>query len=69
MLWHVGLIFCGTQSIEKTMEFAIAYETDIAYFYGPIRFPWAWLPERMSVRRIFDCKLLAKNVVVGHRRL
>jgi hypothetical protein len=66
ILWHVGLSFCGTQSIEKTVKSATAYKTDIANFHRPVRFPWAWLPQSMSIRRILDCKLFAKNVVVGH---
>jgi hypothetical protein len=43
-VWHVGLSFCGTQNIEKTMKPAIAYKTDIADLHRPILFPWAWLP-------------------------
>ena len=66
MLWYVGLIFCGKQGIEKTMEFATAYETDVTDLHGHIRVPWVWFPQSMSECRILDCKLFAKDVVVGH---
>jgi hypothetical protein len=70
ILWHaefVGWIVCGKQGVEKTMEIASAYETDIANLHGPIRVLWTWPPQGMSVRRILDCKLFAKDLVVGHR--
>jgi len=67
MLWYVvGLIFYGEQSIEKTVESAIAYETDVADLHRVIRFRWTWLPKSMSVRRILDRKLFAKDIVIGH---
>jgi len=52
ILWYVGLIFCGKQSIEKTVESATAYETDIADFDRVIRFGWTRLPQSVSVCRI-----------------
>jgi hypothetical protein len=65
-IWHVGLSFCGTQSIEKTVKSALAYETDIADFHRPIRIRWSWLPQCISKRRILDCKLFAKDFELGH---
>ena len=70
IFWHpelLGWIICWKQSVEKTMEIARAYETDIANLHGLIRFPWTWPPQGMSVRRILDCELFAENLVVGHR--
>jgi hypothetical protein len=53
MFWYAELlvrwIVCWKQGVEKTMEFASAYETDIPDLHGPIWFPWAWLPQGMSV--------------------
>ena len=70
IFWHaeiVGWIICWKQGVEKTVEFASAYETDVADLHRPIRSPRTWLPQGMSVRRILDCKLFAEDVVVGHR--
>jgi hypothetical protein len=70
IFWHaelVGWIICWKQGVEKTMEFASAYETDVADFHGRIWCPWTWLPQGMSVRRMFDGKLFAEDVVVSHR--
>jgi hypothetical protein len=72
IFWYaelVGWIVCWKQGIEKTMEFASPYETDVADLHRPIRVPWTWFPQSMSIRRIFDGKLFAKDVVVGHWRL
>ena len=63
---HVGWIICWKQGVEKTMEFASAYETDVANFDGPIRVLWAWPPQGMSIGRILDSKLFAEDVEVGH---
>lgn len=52
-LWY-KLTICGKQSIEKTVEFAIAYEADVADLHRIIRFRWTGLPKSMSVRRMFD---------------
>ena len=67
MRWYVGLIFSGKEGVEKTMELTIANETDVADIYRAIWFPWIWLPKSMSVRRIFDGKLFAKDIVISHR--
>ena len=70
MFWNasfLGWVICRKQGVEKTMEFASEYETDVADSHGPIWFPWTWLPKGMSVRRIVDCKLFAEDVVVGHQ--
>ena len=63
----VGWIVCWKQGIEETMEFASAYETNIANLHGSIGIPRTRPPQGMSVRRILDGKLLAEDVVVGHR--
>jgi hypothetical protein len=62
----MGWIICWKQGIEKTMEFASEYEPDVTDSHGPIWFPWTWLPKGVSVRRILDGELFAKDVVVGH---
>jgi hypothetical protein len=70
ILWHaelVGWIVCRKQSVEEAMEIASAYESNITYLHRPIWVTWTWPPQGMSVRRILDCKLIAENVVVGHR--
>ena len=69
IFWHatlMGWIVCWKQGVEKTMEFAIANETNVANLHRLIRVPWTWLPQSMSVQRIFDGKLFAKNIAVGH---
>ena len=69
IFWHaalVGWIVCWKQGVEKAMEFAIAYKTNVANLHRFIREPWFWLPQGMSVQRIFDGKLLAENIAVGH---
>ena len=48
------------------MEFSSAYETHVADLHRSIRAPWSWLPQSMSIRRILDGELSAKDVVVGH---
>jgi hypothetical protein len=70
IFWHsslVGWVVCWKQGVEKAMEFASAYEADIANLRGAIRVLWTWPPQGMSVRRVLDCKLFAEDVVVGHR--
>jgi hypothetical protein len=72
MFWHaelLGWIICWKQGIEKTMEIAFAYETDIANLNASIWVPWTWPPQGMSVRRVLDCKLFAEDVKVSHRGL
>jgi hypothetical protein len=69
MFWHAELVrwvICRKQGIEKAMEIASADETDIANVHGPIWVPRTRPPQGMSVRRILDCKLIAKDVEVGH---
>jgi hypothetical protein len=70
IFWYaslVGWIICGEQGVEKTMKFASEYETNVADLHGLIRFPWTRLPQGMTIRRIFNGKLLAEDVVVIHR--
>jgi hypothetical protein len=63
----VGWIVFRKQGVEKTVESASAYETNVANLHGLIRVPWTWLPQSMSVQRIFDGKLFAKDIAVRHR--
>ena len=68
-IWHavlVGWMVCWKQGVEKTMKFAAAYETNVANLHRLIRVRWTWLPQSMSVQRIFDGKLFAENIAVGH---
>jgi hypothetical protein len=70
IFWHaelVGWVVCWEEGVEKTMEIASAYKTDIAYLNRPIWVPWTRPPQSMSIRRILAYKLFAEYVVVGHR--
>jgi hypothetical protein len=70
VFWHtelLGCIVCWKQGAEKSVESALAYETNVADLHGPIWVCWTWLPQGISVRRIFDCKLFAEDLVFGHR--
>ena len=70
IFWYaslVGWIVCWEQGVEKTMKFDSEYETNVADLHGLIWFPWTRLPQGMSIRRIFNGKLLAEDVVVIHR--
>ena len=70
IFWHaelVGWMIGWKQGVEKTVEFASTYKTDVADLYRPIWSPRTWFPEGMSVRRILDGKLFAEDVVVGHQ--
>ena len=70
IFWYaslVGWIVCWEQGVEKTMKFASEYETNVTDLHGLIWFPWTRLPQGMSIRRIFNGKLLAEDVVVVHR--
>ena len=70
IFWYaelVGWIVCWKQDVEKRIKSALAYETDVADLHRPIWFSWIWLPQCVSVRRMLDGKLLAVDVVFGHR--
>ena len=70
-IWHavlVGWMACWKQGVEKTMEFASAYETNVANLHRLIWVRWTWLPQGMPVQRIFDGKLFTENIAVGHRK-
>jgi hypothetical protein len=70
IFWHaalVGWVVFWKQGVEKTAEFAFAYETNVANLHRLIRVPWTWLPQSMSVQRIFDGKLFPENIAIGHR--
>jgi len=64
--WRLESLVLGTQNIEKTVKFALAYITDIADLHRLTRLPWAWVPQGISVGRKSDSQLFAKDVVVGH---
>src|SRR5712675_892563 len=69
ILGHAKLvrwIICGKQGVEKTVELAPANEPNVANFHGHTRSRRSWVPQGMSVSRIHDCELLAKDIVVGH---
>jgi hypothetical protein len=71
IVWHatfMGWIVFWKQDVEKTMEFAFAHETNVTNLHRLIRVPWTWLPQSKSIRGIFDGKLFAKYIEVGHRR-
>jgi hypothetical protein len=63
----VGWVVCWKQCVEKTMEFASAYEADVTNLHRPGRVPRTRRPQGMSVRRILDCELFAEDVIVRHR--
>ena len=67
MFRYVGLIFCGKQGIEKAVKFATAYEADVADLHRASGFGWTWLPQSMSIRRVFDRKLFSKDIIIGHQ--
>jgi hypothetical protein len=72
IFWHatlVGWMVCRKQGVEKAVESAATYETDVADLHGPIWSCWTWLPQGMSVRRILDGKPFAEDVVFGHQGL
>jgi hypothetical protein len=60
----MGRMVFGEQNVEKTVKFALANETDIAYLYGRIKSPRIWHPQSVSMRSILDCDFFAVNVVV-----
>jgi hypothetical protein len=70
VLWHtepaMGWMVCWEQSIEKTVEFAFAYVTDVANLNRAIQPPRAWFPQSMTIRGILNRKLFAEYVIVGH---
>jgi hypothetical protein len=70
VVWYiVGLLVLRAQGIEETVEFAHAYETDVADFHSCIWFPWTWVPQGMTIRRKCNPQLFAKDVVFGHYAL
>jgi hypothetical protein len=48
---HVGWVVFFKESVEKRIEFAFSYKTDIADLHGPISVDWTrtWLPQCVSV--------------------
>jgi hypothetical protein len=57
---------CWKEGVEKAIEIASAYKTDISYLHGSIWVPWTWPPQGMSKLRILCCKLFAEGVVEDH---
>jgi hypothetical protein len=52
MFWytrHVGWMIGRKKSIEKAVESAFTYETDVANLDGAIQPRWAGLPQSMTV--------------------
>ena len=64
IFWHavlVGWIVFWKQGVEKTIESAFAYETNVANLHRLIWVTWTWLPQSMSVLWIFDGQLFAEK--------
>lgn len=57
----------GKESVEKAVEPAFPYKTDVANLHGGIQFRGTGFPQSVSVRRMVYCKLRAEDVVVRHR--
>jgi len=69
LLWNtnsMGRISWARQNIEEMVELPFSNETDVANCHGGISTAWIWLPKCVSVGRILSCKVVTKNVVVGH---
>src|SRR6266702_8378818 len=70
IIWNtkviMGWIICGQQNVEETVESAFANVTDVANPHDLIKIPWRRLPKCMSEGRKPNCKLIAKDIVVGH---
>ena len=69
ILWNtksMGRIVWAEQNIEKTVELPFPDEADVANCHGRGSTAWTGLPKCVPVGRIFDCKVVPKNVVVGH---
>ena len=68
ILWYaedlMGWMVIGKESVEKPVEFAFAHVTNVANLYGAIQLPRIWVPQGISIRRIPDRQLLAKDVIV-----
>ena len=62
----VGWVICGQQDIEEAVESAFADVTDVANPHDVIKIPRRRLPKGMSEGRKPNCKLFAKDIVVGH---
>ena len=70
MFWYteraMGWMICGEQSIEETVEFALAYVANVADLHRAVKYAWAWLPQGMTICRILHRKLFAEDVIMGH---
>jgi len=62
----MGWMVCREQSIEKTMEFALAYVAHVTNLHGAMLATRRRLPQGVSKSRISNGKLFAKDVVVSH---
>jgi hypothetical protein len=69
IFWYaepVGWMVRRKERVEKTMESASAYETDVANLHRAIQFRRTGIPKSTPARRILDRKLRTKDVIVGH---
>jgi hypothetical protein len=69
VFWYtelVGRMVRGKESIEKAVESAPAYETDVANLHGEIRLRRTGIPKGTPTHRVIDCKLCTEDIVVGH---
>jgi hypothetical protein len=70
VIWNIEVVMgrmCrGKENIEETVEFASANVADVANFHGGTH-PRIWVPKGMSIGRKFDCKVVAEDIIVGHR--
>ena len=69
VFWYAGLVrwmIRRKKSVEKAVESAFTYETDVANLDWAMQPRWTGFPQSMAVRRILDCELPTKDVVVSH---
>jgi hypothetical protein len=62
----MGWVIRRKKGIKQPAKLAFANETDVTDFYSRIKSPWTWLPQSMSVCRIFQPELVAEDIIVGH---
>jgi hypothetical protein len=65
----VGCIIRRKQSVEKTVECALAHVTDVANLHWAMLSLRTWLPQGISESWICKCKLLAKDLIMGHQEI
>ena len=62
----MGGMICGEKNIEESVESALANVTDVANPHDAMRIHRRRLPKGMSIPRIPNCELIAKDIVVCH---